>query len=764
MTATVVRFGTKAETLEALGPLLGTARVLPAVRFTVAEWRAHGPEVADRVLGLPWGGGPLAVRSSAIGEDSLTASQAGRFHTSLGVLGREALCHAVEAVIASYGEPADGDQVLVQPQLTHVLASGVVCSCDPSSGAPYRVLTWADDGGTDAVTSGRSEGVRTWYGSVDAVREGRCRPPADHLEGVLAMLAEVVELTGHDRIEVEFAVTVGGEVFLLQARPLVVQPSEVPAAAHGGLLLEVERQWGRRTAALGSRPLYGVMPDWNPAEIIGLRPRPLALSLYRELVTDSTWARARAAYGYRDLTGTPLLTVFAGIPYVDVRASFTSFVPAALPDRIASRLVDHYLAELAERPHLHDKVEFAIVLSCNSFDLRERVAGLAGHGFGAAERTLVHRTLVELTNRLLSPGGAWRSDVRRLELLAAAAGGDLPARLRSCIEHGALPFAGLARAGFVGVQLLDGLVAHGALSQADRAALLSGLHTVAGAMTRDFTVLDRTAFLERYGHLRPGTYDILSPRYDEEPERYFDWTRHTCEPAAPVSFELSSAQRRTIAALLAETGFTCGPDELLKFIGESIRERERAKFEFTRVLSDVLVTARHIGERHGLTTEDMSYVEIGTLTALRGGAEDRPVLEAAVAAGRERHTGTRSVLLPPVLRSPGDAWGFELPDTVPNFVTQLRVQAPVADIERGDAPEDAIAFVASADPGYDWLFARGIRGLVTAYGGINSHMAIRAQELGIPAVTGVGERRFALWRRAEALDLDCANRLVGVLS
>ena len=41
---------------------------------------------------------------------------------------------------------------------------------------------------------------------------------------------------------------------------------------------------------MGKRTVYGVMPDWNPAEIIGIRPKPLALSLYSELITDSIWA------------------------------------------------------------------------------------------------------------------------------------------------------------------------------------------------------------------------------------------------------------------------------------------------------------------------------------------------------------------------------------------------------------------------------------------------------------------------------------------
>jgi phosphoenolpyruvate-protein kinase (PTS system EI component) len=75
----------------------------------------------------------------------------------------------------------------------------------------------------------------------------------------------------------------------------------------------------------------------------------------------------------------------------------------------------------------------------------------------------------------------------------------------------------------------------------------------------------------------------------------------------------------------------------------------------------------------------------------------------------------------------------------------------------------AIVFIPSADPGYDWIFTRGIAGLVTAYGGINSHMAIRAGELGLPAVIGAGETLFQAWSSARRLRLDCANRRVEML-
>jgi len=72
--------------------------------------------------------------------------------------------------------------------------------------------------------------------------------------------------------------------------------------------------------------------------------------------------------------------------------------------------------------------------------------------------------------------------------------------------------------------------------------------------------------------------------------------------------------------------------------------------------------------------------------------------------------------------------------------------------------------IASADPGWDWIFTHEIAGLVTAFGGANSHMSLRALELELPAAIGVGEDRFQRWLSAPALELDAANRLVRPLS
>ena len=54
----------------------------------------------------------------------------------------------------------------------------------------------------------------------------------------------------------------------------------------------------------------------------------------------------------------------------------------------------------------------------------------------------------------------------------------------------------------------------------------------------------------------------------------------------------------------------------------------------------------------------------------------------------------------------------------------------------------SIVFIPNADPGFDWIFSKKPSGLITKYGGIASHMAIRCAELGLPAAIGCGEILF----------------------
>ena len=71
-----------------------------------------------------------------------------------------------------------------------------------------------------------------------------------------------------------------------------------------------------------------------------------------------------------------------------------------------------------------------------------------------------------------------------------------------------------------------------------------------------------------------------------------------------------------------------------------------------------------------------------------------------------------------------------------------------------------IVLIESADPGYDWLFGLNIAGLITKFGGANSHMAIRSAEFGLPAVIGVGEISYEKASNANLLQIDCKNKIM----
>ena len=122
------------------------------------------------------------------------------------------------------------------------------------------------------------------------------------------------------------------------------------------------------------------MPDWNPAEIIGTNPSRLSESLYRMLITDNVWSKQRFEYGYRDLGSCPLMTTFAGHPYIDVRASFNSFIPAKLSEDLAEKLVNAYLSYFKKHPELHDKVEFEVVPTCYDLNFKKWELMLSENG------------------------------------------------------------------------------------------------------------------------------------------------------------------------------------------------------------------------------------------------------------------------------------------------------------------------------------------------------------------------------------------------
>jgi phosphohistidine swiveling domain-containing protein len=770
----------KADVLNKLEGQLKAAIVLPQFCFTLAMWLKDASVLLDRFfLQTDWSKVNLVVRSSGMAEDGESASLAGHFDSVLNINGRAALHAAISQVVASLDQKNINDQVFIQPMLVDVAISGVVFTKEPSTHSPYYVINYSQSGSTESVTSGSL--------NEELIYVAKCQSSNAQPAWVKALIGLCAELELHfsnDSLDIEFAFDNQQQLYLFQVRPLIlVNESALPIVSsvsrHQQLLERVHTTISRLSKPHpylnGAKTLLGVMPDWNPAEIIGIRPNPLALSLYKELVTNSTWAYQRNNYGYKQLRSFPLLISLAGLPYIDVRVSFNSFVPADIPTPLAEKLVNYYIEQLQGSPEKHDKVEFDIIFSCFTLDIDRRLLVLSDVGFDKDEISQLTGSLKKLTNNIINPNGLWSKDILKIESLPARRQTIIDSDLTSvekvywlledCKRYGTLPFAGLARAGFIAVQLLKSMVTEGILSDDNYESFMRSLETVSSNMAKDKLDLSFKAFLEKYGHLRPGTYDILSPRYDQAPEKYFNGNDNHSNHQLIEDFSLSLKQLEKLKSKLETLGIEHDVISLFRFVKGAIEGREYAKFVFSQSLSDAIYLVEQLGDEIGFSKDDMAFCDISSLYKAYSSSDDiQTLMTNSIIEGKLLYRDTQTLILPPLITDADDVYCFKMPEGEPNFITLLKVVAQTSvDLDDIDNLEGKIVFIPAADPGFDWLFSHNIAGLITQFGGANSHMAIRAGELGIPSVIGAGDVLYNKWKKAVLLDLDAGNRKVVIL-
>jgi hypothetical protein len=782
----------KARTLDGLRSGL-LSFVVPEFRFfPVSEWRQRENDICEAIV-EQFSGQTLIVRSSASDEDGDHATRAGEYDSVLHVPSNDpsAIRSAVRAVINSYkrnGDRIGDDEVIVQQMLQRTVMSGVVFTHDLNTGAPYYVINYDDvSGRTNTVTSGDGEYAnRTLYvhrSATQAVRSPRFRR-------LLAAVQELEEVMESQFLDVEFALGEDLSPYLLQVRAITTQPNWNRATvkrvdvALQGIQSFVRSRFQPIPGVYGRTTVLGQMPDWNPAEMIGRAPRALALSLYRELITDRAWRDARELMGYDVPIGQPLMVSLSGQPFVDTRLSFHSYLPAGLEPAVCEKVVDAWIKRLQEHPELHDKVEFDVAITTYSFDIDEKIENLIGDVLTPAEKAAFKNARQRQTFRLITdcPSGGISAALSNIEYLAQKQNsrggltgstpvGVLHEMVDDCLRYGTIPFCVLARHGFIARTLLESLNRRGILSSEDVRRFQSGIRTIASDLVSDLGrlqsgELSRVQFMARYGHLRPGTYDVLSSRYDQMEELgTLGAGRQRSDEG--LEFVLAPRQRQAIDELLADEGFSgVNADRLLDYIRQATIGREYTKFVFTRTVSDMLELIVAFGEQHGLSRNEMSNVTLRdvlevAIASAEGSIESR--LRDRAEAGAESHALTVAIRLPQVLFDEAGVHVIPFQVSQPNFITNKSVNAPCAKLGVGEAPpllDGRIVLIENADPGFDWIFAHQIVGLVTKYGGANSHMAIRCAEFGIPAAIGCGEQRFEALTKADAIMLDCAASFI----
>lgn len=785
--------GSKAETLHRLRNVVCLSHIEDQKNFTLLDWRRHREDLIKDIASY-FGNEKLIIRSSALSEDTLSASNAGKYDSILNVSADENIATSIDRVFESYGESVqDIDQVLIQPMLKDVFISGVIFTKTLDGAAPWYVINYTVGDDTTAITSGISENHFTKIIRRNGANLKNLQSPfLELVNGV----QEIEDLLDNDTLDIEFAISSNHKISILQVRPLVFEKSRdyKNEVREIDLMIEDAKDHFLKLSASmpqipgNAKSMYGIMPDWNPAEIIGSSPSALSISMYQYLITDDVWAQQRSDYGYWDVRPSPLLVSFAGRPYVDVRASFSSFIPSSVPEKLAARLLEFYLERLHNEPQLHDKIEFSILPTCyttNFSKWRKRL--VENNRFTNEEVDELEAALRSITIQAVPRVSA---DLEQLSFLEERFNRACESRsitdlnllhllLHDCQRFGTLTFAHLARSGFVAVTMLEDAVESGILTENAKRSFMAKIKTVShelklAAEKVSLNEISWETFIGEFGHLRPGTYDITSARYCDNPEYYL-------RPLLVQDQDLTNVENITDDAWEIEKpaffdafnnlGFAFNFDEIELFLKRAIEGREYAKFIFTKSLSAALECVGRIGKSYNLSRDECSHLRIGDFLDLRNSSHDKKEIEKQLKEksklNQKLQRLSSACKLPVLITKIGDFDEFDVTADIPNFIGSKSIIAECLKFTSNFSVDidltGKIILIPQADPGYDWLFSKNIAGLITLYGGANSHMAIRSAEFGLPAAIGVGEQRYRKLLDAKVVELSPAQSLLKVI-
>ena len=524
--------------------------------------------------------------------------------------------------------------------------------------------------------------------------------------------------------------------------------------------------------------------------MIGENPHPLDYSLYREIITSFAWNQGLSYIGYKEVDG-DLMYKLGNKPYISLRKSFLGLMPDDVDDRLEKKLLEYYNRKLIADPTAHDKIEFEIAFSEYDFATEDKLRKLETQGFTREEIQDLSDSLFNLTNNAICNFNRNRmKDLRALNGLRVhrentrsnwlMAHNDVITLLQFFVQliesikhYGTPKFARQARLAFISKAISRSLVYRGLFTDKDIDDFMMSIYTVASEYDSDFQDLvdgriTRVTFDEKYGHLRSGTYDI------------------TCDTYAHREFDLSKGsavarkQRQTIEQLkhtsldmvkmldaLEDIGFYVELKEFVDFLRDSMEEREYFKFEFTKTLSLAIDILIDIGDKLGIAKEDMAYLEVTDiqLAVSQPAGEIKKNWLRIIEKNKKAFETDSMLIFPDVVYSPGQLGCIEVWEARPNFITSECVTGEVVLLENYENEDhEDIADVAGkivvlpkADPGYDWIFAKGIKGFITKYGGVASHMAIRCAEFNIPAAIGCGDCIYSFVEKQICITLDCAK-------
>jgi pyruvate,water dikinase len=741
------------------------------------------------------GGGPVAVRSSALGEDGAEFSFAGQQETILGVTGDVAVLDAVqrcwqslhsERAIAyrraNHIDEASVSMAVLVQRLVPAEVSGVLFTHDPTDASQQNLLIEAAFGLGEGVVSGRvtpdrfhvdrSTGRAT--DSVIAtkreelttsgwipVADGRQQQPSLSTNQIseLAKLAERIENYYGEPRDVEWAYA-SGQFSILQARPITaVTAAEIAKVRRE----EIERA---RQIAGGREVIWA---RYNLAEVLPT-PTPLTWSIIKRFMSGKGgFGQMFRSLGYDpdpELDDDGFIDLICGRPYINLdrepKLFFRDFPYgydfAAIRDKpelgmypklttVSSRKTSRFwwrLPMIAWRMVLSTgriksalKSEDGQLTERYFAEFKKRVIEHRQKDLAALEYSLLTVDLIQWIMQI----DDFACHTLRPGVLAATALAELEQLLSA---------AQVSQAAAVARQLVIGVRPP---AESDLAGAVQALR--AGRMTC-------AKFVEGFGHRGPQEMELAQPRWSEIPDEL-----PTSRGAVPAT-EIKPVSLGDVVNLQQHSALRPRLESALERARTYLALRESSKHHLMLGFERLRAIFRQIGRRIGIG-DDIFY-----LTLSETGNTHRPPAREDLLPKIKANKCRRQILLslptPPVLFSDDlEAIGRPIPvqgaaewNATPLSFGEFEGPALVLDepVNADTVTPGFVLVCPSTDPAWVPLFLKA-GALVMESGGVLSHGAIVAREFGIPAVAGIANVHRRL-RTGQRLKVDGSSGKVHV--
>ena len=625
----------------------------------------------------------IIVRSSAKSEDGIKKTQAGKYNST--ILKKNDLKNT-EKIIEIFLKQfkSKKDEVIVQELIKNVNYAGVIFTKDSKYNTPYYLINYDKSGRTDLITSGNKNETKK---QLVIYKNYKTKSKF----GKLLYICKILEKKFNtDRLDIEFAIK-RNKIYLFQVRHLpttnLLNQSIFKESDFSSVMLNIEKKLNylikKNLNLTGNFTMFSNMADWNPAEMIGDKPNPLGLSLYKELITDDVWRKQRSSYGYKDVYPNVLMFSYAGSPYIDIRTDLNSFLPSTINKKYSEKIITKYLSILKKNSYLHDKIEFNLIETCYSICSKNRLKKIFNTRITIKYLQELRKLTINIFKRKLINIEENKLKIFQNNLESIDKKNISPIQkiffLTNIIkDFGTLPFAGMARMAFISQIILLDLKKNNLISSVEFENFFNSLRLINYQLSRDHLKvlqrkLSKKIFLKKFGHIRPSTYDINSLNYKENYRKYFSSKKNENQIKQKT---IVSFKNKKLLNKIFLKNYKISFNFFINFAKKAIVERERSKFIFSQGIDKIFENLIKLSKEINISRSDLSYIDIKNILNFYPKLESRKLRKALleeIQENKKEFELLKMIKLPDIIKSKKDIYCFEESFSKINFVTTKKI-------------------------------------------------------------------------------------------